>query len=148
MKSNFKITIPEPCNEDWDKMTPDETGRFCLVCNKSVIDFTNKLPEEIQQFFLKNQGQTICGRFKNSQLDSVRIQIPSQILFSQTQYHKIFLLALFITLGTTLFSCSDKNGNKQKINRIEIIEEESKNIDSIYINNVDIGPAPTPDIIQ
>ncbi|WP_427872009.1 hypothetical protein [Flavobacterium sp. MMS24-S5] len=105
-------------------MTPDETGRFCRVCNKSVIDFTSKLPEEIQHFFLQNQDQKICGRFKNSQLDSVSIQIPSQILFSQTQYHKMFLLALFVTMGTSLFSCSSVNGNKQKIQMIEVVNQQ------------------------
>ena len=133
MKSNFKITIPNPCNENWDEMTPDEIGRFCRVCNKSVIDFTNKLPEEIQQFFLKNQGQKICGRFKNSQLDAVSIQIPREILFSQTKYHKIFLLALFITMGTSLFSCSSLHGDKQKIEKVEVVESpktHKKSIDS------------------
>jgi len=124
MKSNFKIIIPKPCNEDWDKMTQDATGRFCLACNKSVIDFTNKLPEEIQHFFLKNQDREICGRFKNSQLDAVKIQIPSRVLFSQTQYHKIFLLALFVVMGTSLFSCSTVNGDKQKIEKVEVVDEQ------------------------
>jgi len=123
MSSNFKIAIPEPCNEDWNKMTPDKTGRFCLVCNKSVIDFTNKLPDEIQHFFNKNQDKKICGRFKNSQLDAVSIQIPSGVLFSQTQYHKIFLLALFVVMGSSLFSCATLNGDKQKIEKIQLREE-------------------------
>jgi len=130
MNPHFKIIIPEPCNEDWDKMTPDATGRFCLACNKSVIDFTNKLPEEIQHFFLKNQNKEICGRFKNSQLDSVKIQIPSQVLFSQTQYHKMFLLALFVVMGTSLFSCATVNGDKQKIEKVEVVEYDKKDNNS------------------
>jgi len=130
MSSNFKIAIPEPCNEDWDKMTPDKTGRFCLLCNKSVIDFTNKLPDEIQHFFNKNQNQSICGRFKNSQLDAVSIQIPSGVLFSQTQYHKIFLLALFVVMGTSLFSCATVNGDKQKIEKVQIVDEHKSSANS------------------
>jgi len=130
MKSNFKITIPNPCNENWDEMTPNETGRFCRVCNKSVIDFTSKLPEEIQHFFLKNQGQKICGRFKNSQLDSVNIQIPSEVLLTQKQYHKMFLLALFVVMGTSLFSCSTLNGDKQRIEKIEVIDEQESSFNS------------------
>lgn len=124
MSPHFKIVIPKPCNEDWDKMTPDATGRFCLACNKSVIDFTNKMPEEIQHFFLKNQDKEICGRFKNSQLDAVSIQIPSRVLFSQTQYHKMFLLALFVVMGTSLFSCATVNGDKQKIKKVEVVDEQ------------------------
>ena len=47
MESKFKITIPKPCHEDWNAMTPEETGRFCSVCTKGVVDFTNKTTEEI-----------------------------------------------------------------------------------------------------
>ncbi|MCV2486130.1 hypothetical protein OD917_14435 [Flavobacterium sp. SH_e] len=124
MKSDYKVRISKPCNEDWNKMTPNEKGRFCAVCNTTVIDFTNKLPSEIQQFYIQNENQKICGRFRKSQTELVDIRIPSNILFSQNQYHKIFLLALFIAMGTSLFSCSDSNGNKHKIDSITIDKEE------------------------
>jgi hypothetical protein len=126
MERKFKISIPKPCHEDWDKMTLDETGRFCGVCAKTVVDFTTMLPEEVQHFFIQNQNNSICGRIKTSQLDSIIIQIPYRVLYSQTQYHKMFLLALFIAMGTTLFSCADKNGEKQKINKVDIIEDDSE----------------------
>lgn len=124
MERKYKITIPEPCLEDWNKMTPNENGRFCVGCSKNVIDFTNMVPDEIQAYFLKHSN--VCGRFKKSQLDSISIQIPSQILYTQTQFHKMFLLALFIAMGTTLFSCADKNGNKQKIDKVEIVANTIK----------------------
>lgn len=120
-----KITIPTPCHENWDKMTPNENGRFCLSCSKTVVDFTSMLPNEIQHFFIQNQNKKICGRFKNSQLDTINIQIPNRILHNQTYYHKMFLLALFIAMGTTLFSCKDKNGNKQKINKVEVVQDDA-----------------------
>ncbi|WP_316635458.1 hypothetical protein [uncultured Flavobacterium sp.] len=122
MERKHKITIPEPCHENWDKMTPKDNGRFCLSCSKTVIDFTTMLPEEVQHFFIQNQNKNICGRFKKSQLDTITIQIPSRILYSQTNYHKMFLLALFIAMGTTLFSCQDKNGSKQKIDKVEVVK--------------------------
>lgn len=129
MESKHKITIPEPCHENWDKMTPNENGRFCLSCSKTVVDFTTKLPDEIQHFFIQNQNQKVCGRFKNEQLENLIIQIPSQVLYAQTHYHKIFLLALFIAMGTTLFSCADNNGNKNKIDKIEIVSNTDQNQD-------------------
>ena len=125
MERKYKLTIPEPCTENWDKMTPNESGRFCLSCSKTVIDFTSMLPDEVQHFFIQNQNQNICGRFKNSQLDTINIQIPSRILHNQTYYHKMFLLALFISMGTTLFSCQDKNGNKRKIDKVEIVTHDT-----------------------
>jgi hypothetical protein len=131
MERKYKITIPEPCQEDWNKMTPNDNGRFCGSCSKNVVDFTNMLPKEIQAYFL--QHSNVCGRFKKSQLDSLTIQIPNHVLYSQTHYHKMFLLALFIAMGTTLFSCSDKNGSKQKIDKVEVVD------DTLEINNTTVG---------
>ncbi|MDX6181414.1 energy transducer TonB [Flavobacterium sp. Fl-77] len=143
MERKFKLAIPEPCSEDWNQMTPTENGRFCASCVKTVVDFSAMLPAEVQQFFIQNQNQTICGRFKASQLDTISIQIPIRVLHTQTQYHKMFLLALFIAMGTTLFSCADKDGNKNSIDKIEIVgdtaqsEDESEAVSSCYGHQVE-----------
>lgn len=123
MEKRHKIIIPEPCHENWDKMSPKDNGRFCLSCTKTVVDFTKMLPEEIQHYF--NSNQNICGKFKNTQLDEITIQIPSQVFYTQTHYHKMFLLALFAVMGSSLFSCQDKNGNKQKIDKVEVVDNTS-----------------------
>ncbi|PKB16291.1 hypothetical protein [Flavobacterium sp. 5] len=139
MENKHKITIPKPCHEDWNKMTPDETGRFCNSCSKSVVDFTKMLPNEIQDFFIKNEGQKVCGRFQNKQLDSIIIQIPNQVLFSQVHYHKMFLLALFIAMGTTLFSCKQENGDKQRIDKIEVVKDTSE-VERIQVGDTQYNP--------
>ncbi|MFH7003829.1 energy transducer TonB [Flavobacterium bizetiae] len=143
MERNFKITIPEPCHEDWNKMTRSENGRFCLSCSKTVVDFTSMLPDEVQHFFIQNQNTNICGRFKKSQLDTITIQIPSRVLYTQTHYHKMFLLALFIAMGTTLFSCADKDGNKKKIDKVEIIQNDPKT-EHISVGDTKISNSNTP----
>lgn len=122
MNSQIKISIPEPCHEDWNKMIPNKNGRFCESCSKTVVDFTTMLPDDIKNYFLENRGKSICGRIKQSQMDSIIINIPSSVLYSQTNFHHFFLLALFAVMGTTLFSCADKEGNKKKIDKIEIVE--------------------------
>lgn len=126
MERNYKISIPEPCHENWDEMTPKDNGRFCINCSKTVVDFTSMIPEEVQHFFIQNQNNQICGRFRKSQLETITIQIPSQVLYAQTNYYKIFLLALFVAMGTTLFSCQSKDGSKQKIEKVEITDESSQ----------------------
>ena len=126
MERKYKITIPEPCTESWEKMTLNENGRFCLNCSKTVVDFTSMLSHEVQHFFTQNQNNRICGRFKDEQLETLTIQVPCQVLNRQTNYHKMFLLALFIAMGTTLFSCHDKDGNKQKIDKVEIVDDNPK----------------------
>ena len=140
MERMYKIAMPKPCSKNWDEMTPKENGRFCLSCSKSVIDFTTMLPDEVQHFFIQNQNKNICGRFRKSQLDTITIHISSRVLLTQTQYHKMFLLALFIAMGTTLFSCKDKNGNKQKIDKVEVVSKLELDTNRIMIGKSKFDP--------
>ncbi|MFS4473351.1 hypothetical protein [Chryseobacterium sp. T20] len=64
----MKITIPKPCHENWNAMTPDEKGRFCAVCSKTVRDFRRAPDDEIIEAFT-NASQKICGNFNPSQLN-------------------------------------------------------------------------------
>lgn len=63
----LQLTIPEPCHEDWNKMTPAEKGRFCSSCQKDVYDFTKSTDLQIIETY--NKTNSICGRFLPSQLD-------------------------------------------------------------------------------
>ena len=63
----MKVTIPKPCNENWSNMTPEEKGRFCQVCSKSVRDFTNASDLEIITDLSENPN--ICANFRADQLD-------------------------------------------------------------------------------
>ncbi|HWB28782.1 MAG TPA: T9SS type A sorting domain-containing protein [Chitinophagaceae bacterium] len=67
MKKQLYITIPTPCHENWDNMTPAAKGRFCQACAKTVVDFTAMTDSEILHYFSKAAGNT-CGRFANDQL--------------------------------------------------------------------------------
>lgn len=64
----MKITIPKPCHENWDLMTPAEKGRFCSVCTKVVRDFTDCSDEEIVSE-ISNSEEKICGNFRTTQLN-------------------------------------------------------------------------------
>ncbi|MBB4806397.1 hypothetical protein HNP38_001669 [Chryseobacterium defluvii] len=68
------LCIPNPCSENWELMSPREKGRFCSVCNKCVIDFTQKQPQEIQEIIEEKQSENICGRFYNHQLNRKKDQ--------------------------------------------------------------------------
>jgi hypothetical protein len=75
----INLSIPEPCHEDWNKMTPCEKGKFCAACQKAVIDFTQMSDRQIAEHFKKPQG-SVCGRFMGDQLnrdmDIPRKRIP------------------------------------------------------------------------
>ncbi|WP_040280016.1 carboxypeptidase-like regulatory domain-containing protein [Psychroserpens damuponensis] len=67
MRTSLNINIPNPCHEDWSKMTLQQQGRHCSSCEKTVYDFTSKTDEQIVKTFL-DKGK-ICGRFKSTQLN-------------------------------------------------------------------------------
>lgn len=57
-----QLHIEKPCLEDWSKMSPNEMGRHCQLCDKTVIDFTQMSPEEISNYLSKKSKERICGR--------------------------------------------------------------------------------------
>lgn len=69
------LSIPKPCHENWQQMTPAEKGRFCVACQKTVYDFTRATDREILTEFHKDKQ--LCGRFNPSQLNR-ELVIPKQ----------------------------------------------------------------------
>ncbi len=114
MKSDLRITIPEPCHEKWNKMTPNEQGSFCSKCCKTVIDFSEQTIEQIKKKLLEKSDQKICGRFKNEQLTqpvTVSLQIEAFTFRKKIPTSRAFAIALFIVFGTSLFSCITPQGH-------------------------------------
>lgn len=67
-KTAFRVSIPEPCHENWNAMSPQEKGRFCGVCTKTVVDFSVMSDAEMFDT-LKNGAGKMCGHFHRDQLD-------------------------------------------------------------------------------
>lgn len=135
---NSQFSVPKPCHENWAAMTPDEQGRFCSVCSKTVTDFTQMSNEEIVIYLRKNSGNRVCGRFRNDQLEEkVPINIPHKVLYSQTKFINMFLLALLVTMGSMLFSCQD-NTTKGEVDEVTA--------DPVALHKKWTTPAKTPDI--
>ncbi|SFT75649.1 Por secretion system C-terminal sorting domain-containing protein [Lishizhenia tianjinensis] len=98
-QQHFYISIPEPCHEDWGKMSKLEKGRHCQACTKTVYDFTNKNHEEIEQAFYETSD--LCGRFTSTQLRQ-SYQLPHAQRFNLAR----FTAACFLVFGLSLFSYS------------------------------------------
>lgn len=84
----YKITIPEPCHEDWNKFTSAEQGKHCQVCAKTVIDFITWQPNEIANYFTANTNKEICGRFTKIQLAETNLPTATEFA-KQISYFRI-----------------------------------------------------------
>lgn len=64
------LSIPQPCHQSWNEMTPADKGRFCQSCQKTVTDFSTLSDSQFIDL-LKNKQTSACGRFTASQLNRV-----------------------------------------------------------------------------
>jgi hypothetical protein len=110
-KQEITLSIPQPCKQDWNKMSIAEQGKHCISCNKTVIDFSLYSDKELLEFFSKFDNH-VCGRFNDYQLNRT-LSIPEQKRFSS--FYKLFLgTALAGWLGL-LFSSPAKGSNPVQV---------------------------------
>jgi len=65
----LQISIPEPCHENWQNMTPSDQGRFCNACAKTVVDFSMMSDHEVLSYFSTVSDDKVCGRTLATQLN-------------------------------------------------------------------------------
>lgn len=101
------ISIPEPCSQQWQVMTPVGGGRHCESCCKTVIDFTKMTDSEIINYFATKSNT--CGRFTSDQLP--RINQSFIISEPRGKFWKYLGIAAFIA---GLFSTVKADAQVQK----------------------------------
>lgn len=98
---SLQLSIPQPCSENWDNMPPNERGRHCSNCNKTVIDFSLFTDKQLIDFFHKTK-ENICGRFTS-------FQLQRQMVYVEPQHH--FLSKVLLGTALTLGFVGSANGN-------------------------------------
>jgi hypothetical protein len=73
----YKIDIPNHCSEKWKRMKDLGEDKGCLVCKKTVYDFTTKTDIQIHKLLKSNKEEIVCGRFSSSQLNRALKITPS-----------------------------------------------------------------------
>ena len=141
--TNLKIT--NPCKENWNSMAPNKHGRYCQVCEKTIIDFTKMSPDEIQVYLQKNRQKRICGRIpretikiepsKKEQLfNNLRVKINHHIAFRPIRISLLSILGLMMAL----VGCNQnatKNKSKDEAENMAIPKKESTPSDSVDLIN-------------
>lgn len=134
----MKITIPNPCHENWNTMTPDEKGRFCSVCSKTVRDFRKSSDDEVIEVFT-SASQEICGNFNPSQLNR-----DLNYSYMNTLLVKFAVGFMLTTGGIVTVNAQQKSANDiLKTNEIQAIflSEFNNQQDQKLFGSVSIIPA-------
>ena len=86
------ISIPKPCDVDYDALHGDNVKRYCNSCKKQVYDFRGK-DEVYFNTIIKSQGK-VCGFFYEDQIQKTSLKIQRPFYYSIAT--KIVSLGLFI----------------------------------------------------
>ncbi len=100
MKNRLALRIDNPCSEKWSEMTPNERGRHCASCQKTVFDITTLTDNEILQM-VKEHPDGFCGQLRDDQLN--RVIIPTQLKGDKWKLNTLVTGAL-MALGATASS--------------------------------------------
>lgn len=96
-------------------MTPTSRGAFCSACAKDVVDFTTMTDVEVQHYLLNKAGEKVCGKFSNTQLHRIRINIPNYIFYAKIAGWKKFMAVVMLAFGSMLFGCDVTTDNTAKV---------------------------------
>lgn len=137
MKKKIQISIPEPCHEGWQNMTPVERGRFCSSCQKTVLDFTHLSDNEIIKLVSKNDN--LCGRINISQLDRNLIEAKRT-----SNYFGYFATSVLAFLGLGAESVVAQEKPVQEQTDLKYISKPTKSVEKITVTGVVTDSLGTP----
>jgi TonB family protein len=117
--TSIVVEVPTPCHENWDKMTPNEKGRHCSNCNKTVVDFSKYTDKELFEFLSKTK-ESVCGRLNP-------YQVNRPITVYQPENSSLWQKLMWGTaLATSLAACNE-NGNKPEVTGQVCVNDSGKN---------------------
>lgn len=114
-----KPSVPLPCHAAWDDMIPDQGGRFCGACQKTVIDFTAMSDQEVLAL-LASSRTTICGRFRNDQLEVTTNTWRDTLFHMQSRAQSIrvkpirLVSVLLVSLIIIITGCESPSGKNDR----------------------------------
>jgi len=125
-----QLSIPEPCHQDWNQMTPTQQGRHCNACAKQVIDFSTMSDAEVLNYFTHIKNENVCGRVYPDQLERT-IAMPA------TPKKRLYWKWNYITM---LFLFFNKNNTAKAQGEVKVVTAaQLDNITPVYTNQLLLG---------
>lgn len=141
MPKNIHVRIDNPCAENWDQMRPEEQGRFCSSCRKTVVDFSVMSDQEVLSWLTRSSA-SVCGHFYNDQLNRNLVPPPAK-KGRWVTFWQLLLAGLLV---------SSEASAQSPAARVEVIDPHSGNnvqgdpqpfygsLGAISISRVEMGP--------
>jgi hypothetical protein len=117
-QNSFQLRIKNPCNQSWDAMKVLERERFCSLCSKNVIDFTQMSDKDMYSYFKNNTGN-VCGKLNTRQLES-HFEKPIQ-----TKYRKLVSIISSLVMLTISEESVAKEITNNSIKWESLIQENN-----------------------
>jgi len=124
MKVN-NLRLDKSCKENWDKMSPNNNGRFCKICSKTVIDFTKLTRDEIQQK-LKEANGNLCVKVTKTQLSSPILLNSEKSKEFKLPYSKVAASVMLVASLNSIQACKEYS-EEQKIELTTVNPSNSSN---------------------
>jgi len=140
MDKSIRVQVKEPCHENWQNMSPDEKGRFCGSCQKTVVDFTLMNDRQILDHLSKASGST-CGRFANDQLDR---ELKAEVVKPKSKW--AYFINLLIPIFLSSSGSNNTKGEPSIISNVDKHPASEKSTDRI-VGQISTIYCPSPIII-
>ena len=114
MSKKHQISIPDPCQEDWNEMQATGIGRYCNSCEQNIQDYSKLSDNELVQLLMSDKPH--CGNFDEAQLGRV-LQMDRRNLLP-TMNLRAVALGFGILVTTTSFA----SNKPVKTNSFDLIE--------------------------
>lgn len=134
----MKPEIKNPCFEDIQLMKDIPEGKYCQVCQKKVIDFTNMTDKEIK-IYLKNNNPS-CGIFFTHQLEQKSTSFSNKLLIFSSNIKNNFVRTLLTNLFGLVFKSRHTAGKIDKVEKT--VPNSNKSADEMDKVKGNIGKNP------
>jgi hypothetical protein len=109
MKRDYILSIENPCEKIlWESMPKSDSGKFCDLCSKNVVDFSILSDAEIIKI-IENPSRDICAKMSTLQTNRL-LSNPSKI----KNFHLSKTITTLLLVGSVKGTfASEQNQTKQ-----------------------------------
>jgi hypothetical protein len=120
------VRIDKPCTENWNEMTPTESGAYCQKCCKQVIDFTNQTNDQIQSDLRNSNGEEVCAKITKDQLSSLNWEFQQWQSSATVNVQRMSFYAFLFVFGLSMVSCSNQEDEQRVMTLQESVSKVLK----------------------